>query len=124
MKPTKWFDNANNNVKYNSDNDDDKDISRLATRYPTATLQLQEGNESPQVRMGMKEESEVVPKDDTMIVEDDNEDEEENDKSDNHDYSKQGIFGKYTIYGYTSNRTTTNETSTNIKDTVDTNKET
>ena len=88
MKPTKWFDNANNNVKYNSDNDDDKDISRLATRYPTATLQLRGRNIPPQVETGVEEESEGVPdKDDKVIVEDVNEDEEENDEPDNHHYS-------------------------------------
>ena len=58
-----------------------------------------------------------------MIVDDVKENEEENDESDN-DYSKQGIFGKYTNYSYTSNRTTTDEISTNTKDIVDTNEET
>ena len=48
----------------------------------------------------------------------------ENDEPDNHNCSKQGIFGKYTNYGYTSDRTTTDEISTNTNDTVDTNKET
>ena len=58
-----------------------------------------------------------------MIVEDIKENKQENDESDNN-YSKQGIFWKYTNYGYTSDRTITDEISTNTKDTVDTNKET
>ena len=59
-----------------------------------------------------------------MIVEDVNEDEEENGEPDNHNYSKQGIFGKYTNYDYTSAKTTTDEISTNTNNTVDTNEET
>ena len=62
--------------------------------------------------------------DDIVIVEDVNKDKEENDESDNPNYSKQGIFGQYTNYGYTNHKTTTDEVSINTKDTVNTNKET
>ena len=122
---TKWSDDNNYNNEYDGDIDNNKDDKhRLATRYPTATLRLQGGNGSPQVDIRIEEESKKVPdKNDTVIVEDGKEKEEENDESDN-DYSKQGTFGKYTNYGCTSDRTTTDEISTNTKDTVDTNKET
>ena len=69
--------------------------------------------------MRIKEESKEVPnRNDTVIVEDVNENEEENDEPDNN-YSKQKIFGNFTNYGYTSNRTTTDEISTNTNNTVD-----
>ena len=123
--PTIWFDKDNSD-EYDGDNDDeDDDKPRIDTRYPIATLQLRGGNGPPQIETGIEEASEEVPaKDDIVIVEDFSENEEENDEPDNHNCSKQGIFGKYTNYGYTSDRTTTDEISTNTNDTVDTNEET
>ena len=57
-----------------------------------------------------------------MIVGDVNEG-EENDQLDNPNYNKQGIFGHHTNYGYTSQKTTNDESSINTKDTVNTHEE-
>ena len=98
-------------------------MSRLDTRYSASILRLRGGNGSPQIDLKREEESEVVHhKYDTVIVEDMKENDKENDESDNK-YSKQGIFGKYINYYYTSNKTTMDEISTNTKDIVDTDKE-
>ena len=56
-----------------------------------------------------------------VIVVDVNGEKEENDELDNHDYSRQGIFRRYTNYGYISHRTTTNKVSINTNETVDIN---
>ena len=83
------------------------------------------GNGPPQVKTVTEEDpEEVSDNDDIVIMEDVNKEEEENDESGNHDYSKQGIVGRYTNYGYTSHRTTTDEVCINTNDTLDTNKET
>ena len=98
-------------------------MPRLATRYPTAPLRLRRGNGPAQVVTVTEENPKKgSDNDDTVIVEDVYED-EEIDKLDNHDYKKQGIFGQYTNYGYTSHKTTINESSINTEDTVNTNKE-
>ena len=111
---------------YDGDNDNEEDdMPRLATKNPTDRLRLQGGNGRPQVETVPEEDFKEVPnKDDIVIMEDFNEEEEENNKSGNHDYSKQGIFGKFTNYGYTKHRTTTNEVAIDTNDTADTNKET
>ena len=58
-----------------------------------------------------------------MIVKD-VEEAEENNQLAYHDYTKQGIFGQYTKYGYTSHETTIDESSIDTDNTVNTDKET
>ena len=86
---------------------------------------MQGSSGPPQAKMRIEEETEKVPdKNNTVIVEDGKENGGGNDKLVNK-YSKQGIFGKYPNYGYTSNRTTTTDMmSINTNNTVDKNNET
>ena len=115
-----------NNNKYDGDNNNNEDAKpRVAIRYPTATLRLQGGSRSPKVNMRVKEETEeATVKNNTVILEDIKENIAEGNKSDN-EYSKQGVFGRYTNCGYTSNRTTTTDMmSINTNNTAKTNNKT
>ena len=115
IPPAKWPDDDNEDDcdEYDGDNDDEDDERpRLDTRYPIAMSRLRGGNRPSQLETEIEEASEEVPdKDDIVMVEDINEGEEENDKPDNHNYNKQGIFETNN-----SNNQVTKDLTDNISD--------
>ena len=108
--------------RYRSDSssDDNNPKSTKTKQNPTPINQGVAAFNQKTRNKSMYNDNDEDDNDDRVIVEDVNED-EENEETNNHDYSKHGIFGQYTNYGYTSHKTTIDESSIDTDDTVNTN---